>query len=369
MNKSNVADFPYPSVESADAIQAIEHYVQQGWTDGLPIIPPTAAKVTECLDAVGLKPDEPVLSLPMVRRQITASLAATNAVMAGCLPSYFPVVLAALEGWSNPRWGNGDDEFFYLSNASTGGGGQLLIVNGPIRDELEINGGVNLYGPGVRANATIGRALRLILMNAAGFVPGIIDNATQGHPGKFSYCIAENQEESPWDPLHVDRNFDPDVSTVTTVGARGPEPVENRMTRKADGILYSVADTMSRVGALVSGFAPTSTRVVVMGPEHAQNIADEGWSKRDVKDFLFQHCRRPIADLTRAGMTTFPDEHERVVVDGVEHIRGLVDPEDVLLVVAGANNAGITSVITNWCYAIKPGDYVTTPIRNQGSAA
>ncbi len=356
------------SVETSDALEAIELFAERGWTDGLPIIPPTEERVAEFLRVAGRDPEEVVLHIPMTHRRVTVGLAAINAVMAGCLPNYFPLILAAIRGWADERWGSGDPAFFFASNASTGGGGQLLIVNGPIRDELALNSGANIFGPGNRANATIGRAMRLILINGAGFVPGVVDNSSQGHPGKYSFCIAENEEDSPWEPLHVECGFSPDVSTVTTVSARGPEPVENRMSHTPDGILYSIVDTMSRLGALVNSVGSAPYKVVVMGPEHARIIAAHGWSKQDVKAFLAEHCRRPLADLARVGMTSVPPEWT-VEVDGVEYLRGCRGPDDVMLVVAGGNNAGVSSVVTNWCYGPPPGEYIITPIETERGSA
>lgn len=353
-------------LETADAFAAIELFQERGWTDGLPVVPPTEDRVDAFLAVAGRPADDVLLELPMTHRQVTVHLAAVNAVMAGCLPEYFPVILAAVTGWSDPRWGGGDDEFFYISSNSTGGGGQMLIVNGPIAERLGINGGVNCFGPGNRANSTIGRAIRLILINAAGFTPGVVDNACQGHPGKFSFCIAENEAESPWEPLHVERGFAQDASTVTTISARGPEPVENRLSPDPEGILFAIADTMSRLGGLTNAVV-TPTKVVAMGPEHAHIVADAGWSKQDVKRFLHEHCRRSVADLAKVGWVDLPEE--RIVsVDGVDHMLGCTGPEDVMLVVAGARNAGTSAVITNWGYAIPYGDYITVPIDEDGGA-
>jgi hypothetical protein len=351
-------------LEAPDAFAAIDMFQERGWTDGLPVIPPTEDRVEEFLAQTGMGPEEVLLELPMTQRRVTVRLAAINAVMAGCLPEYFPVILTTVRNWSDPRWGSGDPEFFYISGNSTGGGGQLQIVNGPIRDRLDINGGINIYGPGKRANATIGRAIRLILINACGFTPGVVDNASQGHPGKYSFCIAENEAESPWDPLHVDRGFAPDDSTVTSVSARGPEPVENRLSHSPEGILLSIADTMSRLAALATAVI-TPLKVVVMGPEHANIIAGFGWSKIDVKQFLHEHCRRPVAELAAVGMVDLPEDRI-VTVDGVDHLQGLSGPEDVLLIVGGGNNAGVSSVITNWAYGVPYGDYVTAAIETNG---
>jgi hypothetical protein len=349
----------FPSVVTADALEAIELFTERGWTDGLPVVPPTDERVRDFLDLAGRDPHEVLLEVAENRRRVTVGLAAINAVMAGCLPSYFPVILAALEGWADERWGMGDRTYFYMSNASTGSGGQLLVVNGPIRRELGVNSGVNVFGPGARANAAIGRAMRLILINALGMTPAVVDNACQGDPAKFSYCIAENEEESPWEPLHVERGFSIDESTVTTFGGYGPEPIDNRLSHTPDGILYSIADTLSRIGPMLS---VDDTRMVVMGPEHAQIIARHGWSKQDVKTFLYEHCRRSLDDLARAGLTAVPEGRRTTVICGVEYLYGCRGPGDILVVVAGGNNAGVTSVIVNWCHRIPQGDYIVKPI-------
>jgi hypothetical protein len=352
-------------IETTDAFSAIELFQERGWTDGLPVIPPTEERVEEFLAVAGVPANTVLLEIPMTHREVTVRLAAINAVMAGCLPEYFPVILAAIKGWADPRWGSGDPELFYISSTSTGGGAQMLIVNGPIADELGINSKTNVYGPGNRANSAIGRAIRLILINAGGFIPGVVDNAAQGHPGKFSFCIAENEDESPWEPLHVERGFDNGTSTVTTISCRGPEPIENRVTQSPEGIMLTIADTLSRLGAMTNAVL-FPTKVVVMGPEHANIIAGEGWSKQEVKQFLHENCRRSVADLHRIGMTEWPDD--RIVSDnGTDYLLGCSGPEDIMLVVAGGYVAGV-SVLTNWAYGIPYGDYITIPIDAGGGS-
>jgi hypothetical protein len=363
--------FEQPLVTTADPFAAMELFAEKGWTDGLPIVPPTEERVREFLEFAGREPDEVVLRVPENLREVTVGLAAINAVMAGCFPACFPVILAALEGWADERWGIGDRTWFYISNASTGGGAQLLIVNGPIRDEIGLNSGVNLFGPGNRANATIGRAIRLIIINVLGFAPGVLDHASQGHPGKYSFCIAENEEENPWEPLHVERGFARSSSTVSVFSGRSPEPVENRAASTPDGILYSIADTMSRVSVLLVFPAPV---VVVLGPEHASIIARHGWSKNDVKQFLFENCKRPVADLELAGrkFASVPEAKSPrstvfSSVNGVPYVHGCRGPDDVVVVVAGANNAGVSSVITPWGYLVPEGELIVKPIRKGGS--
>lgn len=349
-----------PVMTTSDVDEAVSMFAANGWTDGLPIVAPTRARVAACLATVARDPGEQVLEVPENRRVVTVEQAAINAVMAGCLPEYFPVVLAALDGWADDRWGSGDRTFFYMSHTSTGGGSPMLIVNGPVRAQLGVNSGTDVFGSGHRANATIGRAMRLIVRNVLGMTSGILDNACQGHPGKFSYCIGENEEESPWEPLHVEKGFAPNQSTVTTYSARGVEPIDNRASGTPEGILYSIADTMSRVGAMTGGFGDVIAAII--GPEHAHLIARHGWSKQDVKAFLYENFRRPVADMARAGVTMSSGNPRVLNRDGVDYLYGCRGPEDIMVVVAGGNNAGISSVVTSWCYAVPPGEYIIKPI-------
>lgn len=336
-----------------------EIFAERGWTDGLPVTLPTVERVDACLAAVGLEPDEVLLSVEENRRDVTVRLAAVNAVLAGCAPAEFAVVVAAIRGWADRRWGAGDRTFFYMSNASTGGGAQLTVVNGPVRHELGMNSGTNVYAPAAHANVAIGRALRLVLRNVLGFTPSTLDQATQGHPGKLGFCLAENEEQSPWEPLHVEHGFAADASTVMVMSGRGPEPIENRTSSSAEGILITIADTLSRLGAMVPG-GPV---VVVMGPEHADIVGSKhGWSKQEARQFLYENFRRPVADLDRAELRFRPDPARDRTEGGVTYRYGARSPGDIALVVAGGRNAGISSVITSWCYNTPPGEFILAPV-------
>jgi len=258
------------TLESKDVYDAIEMYFEKGWTDGLPVVPPRPEVVKEFIATVGRDPEEVLITFNETNMQCTVELAAVNAVMAGCRPEYFPVVLAAVECWNDPRWGSTN---VYIGTASTGGAGQMVIVNGPIRNELKLNSGVGLFGPGFRANATIGRAVRLILMNALGMQPQVFDMSIMGHPGKYTYCIAEAEEDSPWEPYHVERGFKPEESTVTILPGKGPVPVDERSSDFPEGILNAVAtvmldpvyvDFVRRVAELARGH-PGGHPAVVMG--------------------------------------------------------------------------------------------------------
>ena len=224
--------------------EAVEALYELGWTDGLPILPPTAEKVAEFLAAGGRDGAEVVGELPERRREITAEKVAANAVMAGCRPEYMPVVLAATEAMLAPPFN------LVGPSSSMGGAAVLVIVNGPIVGELGINSRNNLFGPGNRANSTIGRAVRLILMNACAAIPGLYDRSVIGHPGKFSYCIAEAETETHWTPLHVERGFSAEQSAVTVFASEAPRQV--RSVGHPEAILYAIADVASSLGTSLS---------------------------------------------------------------------------------------------------------------------
>jgi hypothetical protein len=339
MTRATETELTVEGVRSARA--AIEYCYDQGWTDGLPVVPPLPEFVDEFLAQTRRDPDEVVVTLEHLYRQCTVRQAAINAAMAGCRPEYFPVVLAALEAFRRI-----DAERPGLLQSTTGQA-PLIIVNGPIRERLGFNSKGNVFGPGDRANATVGRALRLIIMNVFGIRPRELDQSTQGTPAKYSCCIAENEEESPWEPLHVERGFTPQTSTVTVQMIRGDVYVDHRGTQDPEEILLTIADSMSYGGGL---FRRTlnedpsrivmSASTVVMGPEHAQHIARRGWSKQDVKRFLWEHFGRTKRDWHRfgrrvVGMEDQPDD---------AFVRGAESPDDILLVVAGAANAGVSTV-------------------------
>lgn len=314
-------------------LELAELYYQKGWTDGLPVVPATEERVQEFLTFLGRAPDDVILYETTRRRDVTLEKVVINCVMAGCLPQYVPVVLAALEAMSREEY------TLHGSITSTGGCAPLLIVNGPIRQHLEMNSGGNLFGPGNRANATIGRAIRLIILNALGATPGMLDRSTQGHPGKYAYCIAENEEASPWEPLHVEQGFAADASTVTVFAAEGPHNVQNHYSKNAVGVLLTIADTMATLGSFSDGQS-----VVVLAPEHLIPLRREGWSKQDVRNFLFAHATRSLAELKRVGKeagTVEPGDEERRVPRGVA-------PEDIYIIVGGGNVGGHSAFIPSW---------------------
>src|SRR5215510_4064288 len=217
--------------EAADPVAAIEFCYDQGWTDGLPVIPPTDERVAVFLGHIKRNRDEVLGGVPERRRFVTVEQVAANAVMAGCLPEYAPVVVAAVEAIVQPQFN------LVGPSASLGGSAILLIVNGPVVEQLQINCRNNLFGPGNRANATIGRAIRLVLMNTCGAIPGLFDRSCLGHPGKYSYCIGENEQDSPWLPLHVERGCAAGTSAVTAFACEGPRQVRNGLSQTPEGVL------------------------------------------------------------------------------------------------------------------------------------
>src|SRR5436309_10311492 len=272
-----------------DAADAIEFCFQQGWTDGLPVVPPTPGQVSAMLDAARLEPQQQVAFITNRAVSVTAEKVAVNAVMAGCKPEYMPVVVAAVEGIGDPKWS------YHGPGTSTGGAAVLMIVNGPIARELDINAGDNLFGPGWRANLTIGRAVRLVMRNVCGSMPGTLDRGTLGHPGKLSYVIAENEAESPWTPLHVERGFRADQSTVTVMAAEAPHQFYNQLSSTAEGVLTTLADDM-RISVGIMG---QPNYAVILAGEHMLTISGSGFGKAEIRRFLVENTKTSHAHLKR----------------------------------------------------------------------
>ncbi len=303
--------------EAEDSYPAINRlYQERGWTDGLPIVPPTEEAVAEFLRWGGRDPRNVVAVIPPRQGEATVERLAINAVMAGCRPEYFPVVVAAVEAMADPA--------FNLDSiqATTHPVAPLLVVNGPIAAEIGLNSGYNAFGQGAQANVTIGRAVRLVLMNVGGGLPGAGDRATQGSPAKIAYCVAENEAENPWEPLHVEAGLPADASAVTVFGCEGPHNIQDHYSNTGLGILRTVAGAMGQAGSnnLLGGGWP----LLSLGPEHAATIARDGFTKRQVKEFLFEHARFPLARLG--------PEYQRYQTAR----RGAVDAADTMLPIVRA---------------------------------
>jgi hypothetical protein len=319
-----------------DAAALIEMYYQKGWTDGLPVVPPDEESVGAMLGAAGLKGDALVGEVEARNTRVTADKVAINAVMAGCLPEYMPVLVSAVKGLCHP-------DFCYHGIAtSTGGASVVIIVNGPIAAQLAINAEDNAFGPGFRPNVTIGRALRLLMMNAINTRPGVLDRSTLGSPGKISFCFAEHEADSPWEPLHVERGFRAEESATTVFAAEGVIQTYNQLSAEPGGVLLGMADAMANCGSM--NIIGQQDIVVVLAGEHMKVMRENDWSKRQVKEFLYEHARRPIADLKRAGRLPgeVTEEDERTW----RHV--VRKPDDIVVVVAGGRAGNFSAVLPGW---------------------
>jgi hypothetical protein len=321
-------------LEVEDALAANALYERHGWTDGLPIVPPTEARVAECLVAAGLAPDELLGLEPVRRRAISAEKVAINAVMAGCLPVDFPVVATAVQAMCEAPF------LLHGATASTGGSAPLVIVNGPIRHALGLNATHNVLGGGARANVVIGRALRLVLLNVLGTTPGGLDRSTLGQPGKIAFCIAEDEEGSPWRPLAEERGVPAGASAVTVVACAPPRQVMNEWTEDPEEILETFAAEMR---ANMLGYSVwAGNYVVIVPPQLRDAIAAAGWQKQHVREHLHRRARVRRRDWATVGKA-------RLVGDDPEReFTALAAPEDLLVVAAGGPAGGFGAVIPPW---------------------
>ncbi|MGH8980395.1 MAG: hypothetical protein ACRDWE_05155 [Acidimicrobiales bacterium] len=346
-------------IDAREVRRAIEYYYEHGFTDGLPVVPPTESYVAEFLAQVGRSPDEVVAVMAHLNRECTVHVAAVNSIMAGCLPEYFPVVLGILDALRADTGARGATRFSSGLWQSTTGTVPITVVNGPVRHRLGFNSGGNVFGPGFRPNATIGRALRLIAMNALGLTPQVLDQSTHSNPAKYTCCIAENEEESPWASLSADAGYGPEASTVSLMMMRSCMHIESRSGTRPEHLLDDVANSVARTGTL---YSEMSSCLVVVSPEHAALLASHGWGKQDVREYLAAHAVCTRAAMERAGKTgisrdmhwlvprdhpdALPGEEPRFERrDGTDVHRVLGSPDDVVVVVAGAANAGVSSVV------------------------
>lgn len=281
-----------------------QYFYKQGWTDGLPIVPPTAEAVREMLAGTDLPASHSLGPMPPSNAACTIEKVAINAVMAGCRPTYMPLLIAAIEGMLEP------DFDLPGVQTSTGAHSPMLLVNGPIRGELNINCGSGALGHGWQANATIGRAIRLILNNIGGAHIGDTDMTTLGTACNFTYCMGENEEQNPWGPYHVEQGFAKTQSTVTVLGAFAPEHVSDHVGITPEEILAVVADDVAKLTRfhvpMVDHFIARDT-FLVLGPEHAASIAKAGWSKADIQNYVHRHATIPVATLKALRRTVKPE--------------------------------------------------------------
>jgi hypothetical protein len=312
----------------------LEEMFERGWTDGLPVIPPTPERVEAMLG--GHDPDELLGEMAPAMAEVTLERVAACAVLAGCRPEYFPVVVAAVQASLEPAFNVGGQA------VTTQPVGQVIVVNGPVRDAIGLNGSTGALGPGWRANMTIGRALRLVISLTGGGFPGRLDRSALANPGKVGLCFAEDEVVSPWEPLHVERGHHADRSVVTVFGADAPLSISDHRSTSPEELARVLGEAAGATWS-PNWWPLGGTSLFVLCPEHARSFADWGWSKQRLREAIFDATRRP-ASVLRWGETTplvqaAPDD---------QLIRKWSSPEDIVIVVAGGE-AGRFSAVFGPC--------------------
>jgi hypothetical protein len=278
-------------VELAQLEDEAEALFARGWTDGLPVVAPTERRVLAMLGGTTRAPDEVVATVPPDLAPATVEKIAINAVMAGCLPEYLPVVLAAVEAVCTDTFN------IHGVLATTMPAGPVVVVNGPVRRRIGMNSGKNVFGQGNRANATIGRALQLVVRNVGGGRPGEVDRATHGNPGKLGFCFAEDEEGSPWTPLASDFGAAPGTDAVTVFTGEGPRCIVDQLSREPDSLARTFAVNLRTLHhpKLVMAF----DCLLAVGPEHSRIFREAGWSKADLITRLGELLQIPGSELVR----------------------------------------------------------------------
>ncbi len=344
---------------SDPAQDPFEALFERGVTDGLPVVPPSRQRVDVLIAAAGRDRGELIALVPPNFGRATVEKIAINAVMAGCRPEYLPVVIAGVEAMC-------DDAFdLHGVSATTNFPSPLFIVNGPIRTALDVNSGRGVFGPGWRANATIGRALRLIVLNVGGASARTMSMSTMAHPGRYTYCIGENEEESPWESLAVEHGFSPGESTVAAFAGEAPLGVYDHQSRTASDLLI----TISRSLEVISHHKSThhGDTVVALSPEHARTIAGDGWGKAEMREFLWARLRKPVRELVPGVdgggglpahvLAKFP--HPETDETLIPKFR---EPANLKFIVTGGTAGRFSAVIAGWTFP-KMSRLVIRPIR------
>jgi hypothetical protein len=341
-------------------VDDLEIWFDMGVTDGLPVIPPARARVERMLAASARARDDLVGEVAPNYGRATVEKIAINAVMAGCRPEYFPVVLAAVEAACDPSFN------LHGVSTSTHFSSPLIVVHGPIRTRIALNCSFGVFGPGHRANATIGRALRLVMINVGGVRPGETSMSTFGHPGRYTYCIGEHEEVSPWPPYHAGRGLTAADSAVTVFAGEAPHGISDHASRTARALAGSLGWSMASLWN-AKHFPLYSHTMLVVGPEHARTLADDGWSKEDLVRHIFEAVRVPYGRLK-------PDEDNGEgtnlrFVKGTEPapdqpIPKFPSPEELHVVVAGGTAGRFSMAIPGWLGTRNGSRPVTVPIRD-----
>jgi hypothetical protein len=316
-----------------------QEFLDRGWTDGLPVIPPTEEAVDRAVTYTGRDPQDVLAYIPPRWGEATVEKIAINAIMAGCFPEYLPVIIAAVEAMAEARFN------LFFVQTTTHPCAPLLIVNGPIAKDLGINCHSGAFGPYYRSNATIGRAIRLILINIGGAIPGTSDMATQGQPCKYSFCIAENEAENPWEPLHVERGFKASASTVTVVASENPHNIGEHCANSGEDLLITIAGSMIGMGT-DNMKAQGGNPVLALGPEHAATLARDGYSKEDIKSYIHENARVPRSRFIEGAKRRY---YSNLSDDALVPIA--MDKQDLIVIVVGGpgkHSSYLPTAVASW---------------------
>ncbi|MFK8048306.1 MAG: thioredoxin [Halioglobus sp.] len=337
-------------IEIADLEDPMESCFERGWSDGLPVVPPTEIRVVRMLAGTTRDPKEVLGLIPPDLQPCTIEKVAINAVMAGCKPEYLPVVIAAVEACLI-------EEFcMHGLLATTWFSGPMLIVNGPIAKAIGMNSGTNALGQGNRANATIGRALQLVIRNVGGGKPGGVDRSTIGNPGKYTFCFAEDEDNSCWESLAVQRGFDKGASTVSLFAADGVQGMADQKSREPESLCRSFAASLLSVGH--PKFAMVSDAFIIIAPEHQRIFSDAQWSKKQVLDKISEFTTRPGSDIIGG-------------IDGIaegmpEYVKDMdlpkFKPGGLNIVRAGGTAGLFSAIVGGW---LASGDMGSSPVTKE----
>jgi hypothetical protein len=339
------------AVEVAEQEDEFEAMFERGWTDGLPVVPPTRARVLRMLEATSRDPQDVVAVVPPDLAECTVEKAAINALMAGCRPEYLPVVLTALEAACTSEFN------IHGLLATTWSAGPVIIVNGPIAQRIGMNSGGNVLGQGNRANATIGRALQLIVRNVGGGRPGGVDRATLGNPGKYTFCFAEDEHGSPWEPLSVERGLPAGTSAVTLFAGSGVQPLVDQQSRTPDSLARTLSACLQAVAH--PKLALTWDAVLVVSPEHARVFREAGWTKARLRENLDGLLQRPGAEMVRGAGGIAEGMPARLAGTEIPKFR----PGGLLIVHAGGTAGMFSAIIGGWASGAVGSEPVTREVR------
>jgi len=323
-------------IELASQEDDLEACFERGWTDGLPVVPPTENRVMRMLQGTGRAADEVVGIIPPNQAPCRVEKVAVNAVMAGCKPEYLPVVLAAVEAACM------DAFCMHGLLATTYFSGPVVIVNGPIAKAIGMNSGLNALGQGNRANATIGRALQLVVRNVGGGRPGEVDRATLGNPGKYTFCFAENEDDSPWESLAVERGFKEKTSTVTLFAGDGVQGIMDQLSRIPESLARTYASSLRTVAH--PKIFMVADAILVVSPEHARIFREAGWTKQRLRQEIDEVLKTPGCELIRGAQD---------IAEGLPELFADADltkfrPGGLHIVHAGGRAGMFSAVIGGW---------------------